>query len=213
MASFSKKELSQLRGLMAQARITPKPPAAKKKKKPRPKVPRNMSEGFRLSYSEILPSIAIKKGNDSLVQTADFFPDAKIDGKLAFPVFNKLMTVFESYKIHSLSIEWASSSATTTSGMVVIGIDVNTISKVDSFDKATQLKPSMKFPVWTQNRALRIPQVHVQPSLLRYPTNSHPNVPFAIVAAIKAGAAVLSDSAYGSFSVKWDISFIGISPG
>lgn len=210
-ASFSKKEMNQLRSLLQNTHVSA-PPKKKKKNRRRAAAPSRNLPGTRIQYSERIGSVVVKNGFAEASFSYKFYPGCVKDNKAVFPILNRFGKIFESYKIHSISLEWAASSGTNTDGMIALAVDSGISSKVSSFDDVVQFRPSISFPVWTSSRTLNVPTTMTQPSLLRYNDNTQPNVPFSIVAAVRVPSKTSADTSFGMVSVKWDISFVGISP-
>lgn len=218
---FSKKEVAKLKTLLNQAssQQVPASSPAKKKKRSRKSRAQGMlgaSTGLvsRVKYTEVVQTMKVLNGKTQTVLALPFNP-ATVNGTVsAFPVLAKFARIYESYKIHNITLHWSSSVAATKDGLVILSVDSNPTTKITSVAAAEKLRPCIKFPVRTPNRSLVVPVTMLQPSMLRYVTATATlvNDPVALVIAVDAGSDPKADTNYGVFSVTWDVSFIGISP-
>lgn len=219
---FSKKEMNQLRALMNQTHLTApvakKKPLPARKKSRRNRVPRNLSNPeTRVAYTENVGPIKIAAGQSEGVISYSFYPGSERGNERGnnvqnFPILARFGKIFESYRIHAVTLEWSSSAGANTNGLVVLSFDSNPTSAISKFNDAAQCRPAIKFPIWTPTRSLRVPTPMLMPSLLRYNTNTQPNVPFSILAGVQIPEATRAEQKFGMLSLKWDISFVGISP-
>jgi hypothetical protein len=216
----SKKEIANLRKQVEKLsmRVPKNPPkksnVARSRKKAQPSISSPTGGGTtRVRNSEYLTEVVVP-ANDSGAGLSIVFNLSNTE-KNSFkpPILRKIAAIYETYKVHSLSFSYHSSSSTLKNGLVVMGVDVDGSELAPTGkDKVFALSTKLSVVPYQQSGRLTVPTSIVAPSLTRYTYGvTTADMPVALHVWAETTAEKVA-SALGYVMIHYDITLAGVVP-
>lgn len=158
---------------------------------------------IRIKRMEFYGSITFKNSSTAT------FSQSFSPGNSNCIVLSKFGKLYETYKVHGMSVVFKTASRTTRDGQVIVAVDYNTKS-LGPVERARLLSmPNMIFPIHKDNSRLRV----VVAPTLRYVVSSDlsRDSPFAIQ-AIATTDTTETEFLCGDIFLEYDIEFMGLRP-
>lgn len=159
------------------------------------------------SGEEVATLLKLERGGTSASLNAPFNLDT------ASPLLAKYATIYESYKIKSVSYRFVTDESTQTSGNISMGIDYGKAeSTALTRDQICKLNPYYSGPIRATTNWITVSPVFLDTNAVRYVGDSSTtSIPFSLAVTATATSADY-ERTLGSIHIRYTIQFLGIRP-
>lgn len=166
-----------------------------------------ITHGTPVTGTEIAKSLVLTKGNATVKLAMPF------NIATAAPVLSKYATIYESYRIKSVSYRFKTFTTTFKSGSFNMGIDYGRQNKDLTLEQIGKLTPHYNGSVYQTSPWITISPIFVDTNLVRYTDdNTTLSTPFTLNVYAEAEADPNADRTIGIIEIRYKLQFLGILP-
>lgn len=166
-----------------------------------------ITQGSPVTGTEIAKSLVLTKGNASLKLAMPF------NVATAAPVLSKYATIYESYRIKSVSYRFKTYTTKNQSGSYTMGIDYGRQNKDLTLEQIGKLTPHYTGPIYQTSPWITISPTFVDTNLVRYTSDDTTlSTPFTLNVYAEGAVDQNADRTIGIIEIKYRLQFLGILP-
>lgn len=153
-SSVSGGEITQLISLLQGMQTARAPPKRKPRRKNRPKQSSAVKDGqITLNRTELVATVQLAASKATVAASLDLVPSS-------FPFLTGISTHFDRVRWNSMKISYRPAVGTVYGGLITVGVDWDSNSKIDSRSKAAVLTPNFTTALWssTESRPMVLPK-------------------------------------------------------